>query len=137
MPPAWSRRRPPNGPPTQSHIQRVGVKRPPLYLEQPSTHMLCTCQGLVAHLQRHNFAAKAAVFFHGCAILLFFQLFILYWSIADQQCDSFRGQQKDSAIHTHVSFSPRLPSLPGCHMTLSRVPCAVGQLALAGYPFSM
>ena len=35
------------------------------------------------------------------------------------------GQQRDSAIHIHVSFSPKLPSDPDCHMTLSRVPCAL------------
>ena len=35
------------------------------------------------------------------------------------------GQQRGSAIHTQVSFSPRLPSHPGCHVALSRVPCAL------------
>ena len=32
------------------------------------------------------------------------------------------GQHSDSVIHTHVSI--KLPSHPGCHVTLSRVPCA-------------
>ena len=32
-------------------------------------------------------------------------------------------QRRDSAIHTHVCILPQLPSHPGCHVTLSRVPC--------------
>ena len=33
--------------------------------------------------------------------------------------------QRNSAIHTLVSIPPpKLPSHPGCHLTLSRVPCA-------------
>ena len=35
------------------------------------------------------------------------------------------GQQRDSAIHIHVSILPRLPSHPGCHIPLSGVPCAL------------
>ena len=31
-------------------------------------------------------------------------------------------------------FSSKLPSHPGCHITLSRVPCAI-QYVLVGYPF--
>ena len=31
-------------------------------------------------------------------------------------------------------FSPKLPFHPGCHITLSRVPCAIQQ-DLVGYPF--
>ena len=34
-------------------------------------------------------------------------------------------QQRDSAICIHVPFSSKLPSHPGCHITLSRVPCAI------------
>ena len=34
------------------------------------------------------------------------------------------GQKRDSAIYIHTyPFSPKLPSHPGCHITLSRVPC--------------
>ena len=34
-------------------------------------------------------------------------------------------QQRDSAIHTHVSILLQTPPThPGCHITLSRVPCA-------------
>ena len=33
--------------------------------------------------------------------------------------------QRDSAIHIHVSIVPKLRSHSGCHMALSRVPCAV------------
>ena len=34
------------------------------------------------------------------------------------------GQQRDSAIHMHVSLLLQLLSHPGCHITLSRVPYA-------------
>ena len=33
-------------------------------------------------------------------------------------------QQRDSAIYMYP-FSPKLPSHPGCHITLSRVPCTI------------
>ena len=33
------------------------------------------------------------------------------------------GEQRDSAIPIHVSILPKLPSHPGWHITLSRVPC--------------
>ena len=32
---------------------------------------------------------------------------------------------RDSDIHRHVSFLPQPPSHPGCHIMLSRVPCAI------------
>ena len=33
--------------------------------------------------------------------------------------------QRDSAIHVYMyPFSPKLPSHPGCHITLNRDPCA-------------
>ena len=38
------------------------------------------------------------------------------------------GQQRDSAIHVSMykyPFSPKFPYHPGCHITLSRVPCAL------------
>ena len=34
-------------------------------------------------------------------------------------------QQRDLIIHIHVSILPELLSHPGCHITLSRVPCAL------------
>ena len=35
-------------------------------------------------------------------------------------------QQRDSAIHIHVSFLlPPNPSHPGCHITSSRAPCGI------------
>ena len=48
-------------------------------------------------------------------------------------------QQRDQPqIHMHP-FSPKLPSSPGCHITLSRVPCAIYLYipvqALVGCPF--
>ena len=52
----------------------------------------------------------------------FKKLFILYWSIADYVVMVSGGQQRDSAAHTRVPLSPKLPSHPGCHITLSRAP---------------
>ena len=40
------------------------------------------------------------------------------------------GQQRDSAIHVYVSILPKLPSHSGCHIRLSRVPCAIQQTSL-------
>lgn len=34
------------------------------------------------------------------------------------------GHHRVSAIHIHVSISPKHPSHPGCQVTLSRVPCS-------------
>ena len=53
--------------------QRVGDKRPPLYLEKPSTHV----PGFRSS-QGHNFAAKAAFFFQECAILFYFFNFLFH-----------------------------------------------------------
>ena len=63
----------------------------------------------------------------------FFKLFILLWSINNQhlttinnqRCDSSGEQQRDSAIHIHVSSLPKIPSHPGCQITLSRVLYAI------------
>ena len=33
------------------------------------------------------------------------------------------GQQSNSAVHVRVFTSPKTLSHPGCHITLSRVPC--------------
>ena len=58
-------------------------------------------------------------------ILQFFK-FILYWSIADLQCHEFQLDSEGTQSHIYMyPFSPKLPSHPGCHVTLSRVPCAV------------
>ena len=47
------------------------------------------------------------------------------------------GQQMGSVIHARVSLlTPKLPSHPGCHITLSSVPCAI-QEVLVGYPFKI
>ena len=40
-------------------------------------------------------------------------------------CDSFRWTANDSATHIRVSILPQPPSHPDCHITLSRVTCAV------------
>ena len=54
-----------------------------------------------------------------------------YWKNHSSDYKVSGGQQRDSAIQTHASilpqdpFSPRLPSYPCCHKTLSRVPCDV------------
>ena len=55
-------------------------------------------------------------------IFIFFKLFILHWSIADYVVMVSGGQQRDSAAHTRVPTLPKLPSHPGCHITLSRAP---------------
>ena len=39
------------------------------------------------------------------------KLFILYWGRVDEQCDNFSEQQRDSAIHIHVSILPQTPLL--------------------------
>ena len=53
--------------------------------------------------------------------------FIFCWGTVDKQyCDSFQWTVK--GLKPYVSmypFSPRLPSHPGCPITLNRVPCAV------------
>ena len=50
---------------------------------------------------------------------------ILYWNIAiNNVVIVSSAQQRNSAIHIHVSILPKLPSHSGCHMTLSIVPCA-------------
>ena len=59
-------------------------------------------------------------------VTFFINLFILYWSIAGQPCcDGFRWTAGASAVHIHVSLLPHTPAHPGCHMTLSRAPCAL------------
>jgi len=45
-------------------------------------------------------------------------------------CDSFSGQQRDSAIHIHVSILLRFPSHPGCRTMLSRVPLLYSRILL-------
>ena len=49
--------------------------------------------------------------------------FILYWSIAGEQCcHRFRWTVKGlSHTYTWIHSSPRLPSHPGCHIILNRV----------------
>ena len=67
---------------------------------------------------------KQQFFFHRCSILLFFQLFILYWSIANQQCcDSFRWTAKGLS-HTYTRILLRQTPLP------SRLPHDVEQSPL-------
>ena len=44
-------------------------------------------------------------------------------------------QLRDSSMHIHVyPFSPKAPSHPGCHITLSRISSAMRYI-LFGYPF--
>ena len=46
----------------------------------------------------------------------------------------FQVDSKGTQPYTHVCpFSPKLPSHPGCYITLNRVPCAI-QEVLAGFP---
>ena len=56
---------------------------------------------------------------------VFFLSLLLYTGIQLINNVVLGAQQSSSAIHIHVSIIPKLPSHPGCHTTLSRVPCAV------------
>ena len=38
------------------------------------------------------------------------------------------GQTRDSRIHIRIHSPPKLPFHPGCHIALSRVPCALQQV---------
>ena len=59
-------------------------------------------------------------------ILFFFSfLFCIVVQLMDNVVVVSGEQRRDSAIHIHVSFSPKVPSHPGCHITLSRVPYAI------------
>ena len=68
-----------------------------------------------------------------CIFVFLIEVFLLYWRVADSQAVVVSGgQQRDSAIHIYVCpFSPRLPSRPGCHIALSKVPCALRGALLA------
>ena len=56
----------------------------------------------------------------------FFNIFILYWSIADLQCCIISGvQQSDSVIHIHISILLKFFSHLGYYRPLSRIPCAI------------
>ena len=65
-----------------------------------------------------------------------FKVCILYWSRADKQgCDGSRFMVKGlSRPYACDPFASKPHTYPGCHVTLSRVPCAIGQI-LVGYPF--
>lgn len=63
---------------------------------------------------------------HSLHFFFFKNLFILYWTRADWQCcDSFRWIEGIQPYTCMYLLSPKHPSPPGCHITLSRVPCAV------------
>lgn len=52
-----------------------------------------------------------------------FRLFVLYWDIATWQCcDMFQVSSRLGHTYTCVSIPPQIPSHPGCHVTLIRVP---------------
>ena len=52
--------------------------------------------------------------------------FVLGYSQLTNHVVIFSGeQQRDTAIHIHVSLLSQDPSHPGGHITLSRVPCAI------------
>ena len=64
-----------------------------------------------------------------------FLSFDFYWGTADWRCcNSFKWTAKGLSHIYMFPFTPKLISHPGCHITLSRVPCAI-QLVLVGYPF--
>ena len=59
--------------------------------------------------------------------LSFTKLFILHWSIADEQCcDGFKWTAKGlSHTYTCIHSPLNLPTHPGCRSTVNRVPCAI------------
>ena len=71
-----------------------------------------------------------------CTIVTFIKFFYFVLGITDEQrCDSYRQTAKElSHTYTCIHFSSKPASHPSCHITLSRVPCAVQQV-LVGYPF--
>ena len=76
----------------------------------------CLCTQRKVHLQ-----TKMALFF-------FFYTLNFSFCIGLQPINSIvvvsGEQRRDSATRIHVSILPNPPSYPGCHITLSRVPCA-------------
>ena len=57
-------------------------------------------------------------------ILLFgyFEILLLYWGIVNFVMVS--GEQQNNSV-IHVSILLQSPSYPGCHITLSGVPCVI------------
>ena len=60
-----------------------------------------------------------------------FWLFVLYWSIADEQCCNSSRWTENGISNTYTYPCSLKLSHPGRHITLSRVPCALQQV-LAG-----
>jgi len=60
----------------------------------------------------------------------------VYWGVADEQCCNSVSWTVKALSHTYTMypFPHKLPSHPGCHITLNRVPCAIQQIVV-GYPF--
>ena len=47
------------------------------------------------------------------------------------------GDSEGTQVYIYMyRLSPKLPSYPACHITLSRVPCAIQQ-DFVGYPFKI
>ena len=71
-------------------------------------------------------------FFRDFVIVDYFFFFYFLFNIKVQPINNVvvisGEQQRDSAIHIHVSILCKLPSHPGFQITLSRVPCALKQV---------
>ena len=59
---------------------------------------------------------------------IFFETFNFLFRIGvpvDNAVIALGEERRDAVIHTHAPIHPQAPSLPGWHITLSRVPCAI------------
>ena len=67
------------------------------------------------------------------SFFIFFNIFyfVLSWFTT---LWSFQANSEGTQPYIYMyPFSPKVPSYPGCHITLNRVPCAI-QYVLVGYP---
>ena len=119
----------------QIHVHWAGdaiqLPHPPaLNLSQHQSRVFSSEKCLLPVPTAHSITIFQSIFFSFWAFY-----FVLGYSWLTMLIVS--GEQwRDSAIHTHVSIPPQITSHPGCHITLSRVPCAEQQV-LVGYPFKI
>ena len=91
---------------------------------------LCSCllwrhdAAFITHLLWASVSHKEKI----CSEVFFFFFYFLVciWLLLINNIAIVWGEQQgDSATHRHVSILLQAPWHPGCHITLSRVPCAV------------
>ena len=88
---------------------------------------------------RHKVVNISEVFFIALTFFwsfidLFFKLFILYWSITMLWWLQVHNKGTHPCIYRYL-LSSKLPSHPGGHIKLSRVPCAICRRALLVFHF--